>query len=65
MNNKNKSNAEKINLINQISFLSNEIKSKKLELNEYKSKLKKSEQQFSSYQKQIKFIEKELSNLKG
>lgn len=65
MNNKNKSNAEKINLINQISFLSNETKSKKLELNEYKSKLKQSEQQFSSFQKQIKFIEGELSNLKG
>ena len=64
-NNKNKSNAEKVNLISQMSFLSDETKSKKLKLNEFKSKLKESEKQFASFQNQIAFVEKELSTLKS
>ena len=62
-NNKNKSNFEKKNLLNQINFISEENKQKKLKLNEIESKKKTSEKTFNSLKKQITEQEKNLSNL--
>ena len=62
-NNKNKSNFEKKNLFNQINFISEENKQKKLKLNEFESKKKTSEKTYNNIKKQINEQEKNLQNL--
>ena len=62
-NNKNKSNFEKKNLLNQINFISEENKQKKLKLNEIESKKKTSEKTYNNIKKQINEQEKNLQNL--
>ena len=64
-NNKNKSTTEKVNLINQIMFLSDETKNKKLQLNTFKSKLKQSEKEYNVFQNKINLVINELSSLQS
>ena len=62
-NNKNKSNFEKKNLLNQINFISEENKQKKLKLNEIETKKKTNEKKNNNNKKQINEQEKNLQNL--